>query len=41
MNLLAGVPQNDLTERDFSQCQIPRTYFVNRDLSKCKLNYTN
>ena len=39
MNLLAGPPHCDLTERDFSDCAILNAYFYKRDISKSKNNY--
>ncbi len=38
MNLLAGPYRCDLTDRDFSGCAIPYSYFYKRDLSGCKIN---
>ncbi len=35
VNLLAGPYRCDLTERDFSDCVIPKAYFYKRDLSGC------
>jgi hypothetical protein len=38
MNLLAGPYRCDLTDRNFSECAIPYSYFYKRDLSGCKID---
>ncbi len=36
MNLIAALPQIDLTDRDFSDCAMPHAYLYRRDLTGSK-----
>jgi hypothetical protein len=36
MNLIAALPQIDLTDRDFSDCVMPHAYLYRRDLTGSK-----
>jgi uncharacterized protein YjbI with pentapeptide repeats len=41
VNLLAAMPNCNLTERDFSNCTFPHAYFLGRDLSGSNFSYSN